>query len=454
MTDNRGSGQQQDDESSAASDATAPEADPAQTIDGSPDPTALTEPLPIETTATEADAATGPALDEPIPLESPSVTAARPRVTCPNCGSDVEQLVFCGVCGQALEDSTGAGSGTAPSTAASRSRYSRFRLPTGRLDIAALRRIADLRIVIAAGGALLVLLALLASEAGLALLIAAAVLPLVTLMTLDRLDVFDREPALMILGVGAAGLVAGVVVALINRVLLDEFWDKNPVKHIGSVGLAGELVGRIKSPPVSIFALAGVVVPALAVALMMAAPIAARRWHTFRNEAMDGITLGAASGGGFALGTAIVTLWPLISGDYLAGSVADWTVATIAIALLRPLILMGIAALVGVAIWRFDLSQQTQDLVLPFAAGLGGAIAYAFFGLIAEQSGASVVLLWNIAVVMALVLAGRVALASAIRFDRRTLASNRVVCPNCRRVTPAGKFCAFCQAPLPATEAS
>lgn len=309
-------------------------------------------------------------------------------------------------------------------------------------------RVRDPRIWFGTIGTLAVLFSLLASEAGLAIILAAAIIPLAIIGTLDRVDVFDREPALILLGIGAAGAGAGVLIGLLNGFLLDEFWEETAVDRIGVVGLAGELSGRSDSPPIAIYALAGIVVPALAVAAMLAAPVASRRWAAFRNEAMDGVTLAAAAGGGFSLGTALVHLWPLISGNPIAGSVADWTVAVLSIALFRPIIVMTVAALVGLAIWQFDLSRDTRDLIVPLAAGLGGAIAYALLGLLAEQSGATIQLIWSLAVATLLLAVGRSSLQSAIAFDRRLLAGNRVVCPNCRRVTPAGKFCAFCQKPL------
>lgn len=307
----------------------------------------------------------------------------------------------------------------------------------------------DPRIQVAAAGAVLVLIALLASEAGAAILLAAIVVPIAVIVSLDRIDVFDREPALIMLGIGTVGAAAGILIGLLNGFFLDEFWDENAVNQIGTVGLAGELVGRAESPPLAIYALAGVVVPGLAVAAMLAAPVAVRRWPAFRNEVMDGVTLGAAAAGGFALGTALVHLWPLISGDRIEGSVADWTAAVLSIVLFRPLILMTIAALVGLAIWHFGLSRNTRDLVVPLAVGLGGAVGFAVIGLLAEQSGSTLQFLFNLALTGVLALAGRYSLRQAIAFDRSQLAGNRVVCPNCRRVTPAGKFCAFCQSPLP-----
>jgi len=331
----------------------------------------------------------------------------------------------------------------------------RFRRPSvpGSLSEAGVlggrRRLPDPRILIAAGGAVLVLIALLASEAGVAILLAAIVLPIALIVTLDRVDVFDREPAVILLGIGTAGAAAGILIGLLNSFFLDEFWDQNAVEHIGALGLAGELVGRVDSPPLAIYALAGVIVPGLSVAAMLAAPVAARRWPAFRNEAMDGVTLGAASAAGFALGTSLVHLWPLITDDQIQGSVADWTVAVLSIVVFRSVILMTIAALVGLAIWQFDLSRDTRDMVVPLAAGLGGAIVFAVVGLLAEQSGSAVQFLFNLALAGLLLGVGRFCLQRAIAFDRNQLVGNRVVCPNCRRITPAGKFCAFCQSPLP-----
>lgn len=387
------------------------------TDDGPPDP------VPSD--------AGGQAFDH-SPPDSGSALAADPEIT----GSGPEE--------------SGSPQGSPPSEPAAKpGRFGRGRMPASRLPGGRLGRVRDPRIWIAVAGAVAVLLALLASEAGLAIMLATAVIPLAIIVTLDRVDVFDREPALILLGIGTAGAAAGVLIGLLNGFLLDEFWEETTVDRIGVIGLAGELAGRGDTPPVAIYALAGIVVPALAVAAMLAAPVAARRWPAFRNEAMDGVTLAAAAAGGFTLGTALVHLWPLISGDTVAGSVADWTVAVLSIVVFRPVIVMAIAALVGLAIWQFDLSRSTRDLVVPLAAGLGGAIAYALLGLLAEQSGAVVQLICSLAVAAILLAAGRNSLQSAIAFDRRLLAGNRVVCPNCRRVTPAGKFCAFCQHPLP-----
>jgi len=409
---------------------TEPPTDPDDPPSPEPDPWDLAAAAPSDPSDPVSDSEPFASPIEPEPVPTPEPTADTPEPP--------------------TDPETPAPDQVAPSA---RSRFRRPTLPgpqgpAGRFG--RLGRGRDPRIGIAAVGALVVLFALLASEAGLAIMLAATVIPLALIVTLDRVDVFDREPPLILLGIGTAGAAAGVLIGLLNGFLLDEFWEENAVDRIGVIGLAGELAGRGDSPPVAIYALAGIVVPALAIAAMLAAPVAARRWPAFRNEAMDGVTLGAAAAGGFTLGTALVHLWPLITGDAVAGSVAGWTVAVLSIVLLRPIIIMTIAAVVGLAIWQFDLSRTTRDLVLPLAAGLGGAMLYALLGLLAEQSGATIQLVWSLAIAATLLALGRTSLRTAIDFDKRLLAGNRVVCPNCRRVTPAGKFCAFCQNPLPA----
>ena len=243
-------------------------------------------------------------------------------------------------------------------------------------------RLPDPRILIAAGGAVLVLIALLASEAGVAILLAAIVLPIALIVTLDRVDVFDRRagahPAWHRHSGGGGRPPHRVAQRLCpGRVLGQDAIDSTSAPW----GWPGSWSGRVVDPsPLAIYALAGVIVPGLSVAAMLAAPVAARRWPAFRNEAMDGVTLGAAAAGGFALGTTLVHLWPLVTGDQIEGSVADWTVAVLSIVVFRSVILMTIAALVGLAIWQFDLSRDTRDMVVPLAAGLGGAVVFAVVG--------------------------------------------------------------------------
>jgi hypothetical protein len=232
-------------------------------------------------------------------------------------------------------------------------------------------------------------------------------------------------------------------------IVTDNLWLDDRGLDIASLGLGARAAEGDGSPPILVLALGGLVLPAAGAALAMAAPLYLRRWSAFRNEVMDGVILGAAAGGGYATGLAIAYLWPLLTGDAIAGDVPEWTVAAIGVILLRPLILVGTTALIGAGIWKYDLTGRGKDLLLPLGAGLGWAVAYAFVSLFAGGWSPIVGLVWSLGVLISVTVIGRSVVNEAVGHDRRWLDAGHVICPRCRSVTPAGKFCSVCRGQLP-----
>ena len=308
--------------------------------------------------------------------------------------------------------------------------------------------VASVRLAVVVIAATLALIALLADEAGLALVVAAVAAPLLLVESLIRRDVFDRLKPAALLAVAATGIVAGAVIGALSVIVTDNLWLDDRRVDVASLGLGARAADGDGSPPILVLALSGLLLPAAGVGLAMAAPLYLRRWAAFRNEVMDGVIFGAAAGGGYATGLAIAYLWPLLGGDAIAGDVPEWTVAAIGVILLRPVILVATAALVGAAIWRYDLTGRGRDLLVPLAAGLAWAIAYAFVSLFAGGWQPTVGLVWSAGVLIAVTTVGRSVVNEAVRHDRRWLTEGHVVCPTCRSVTPAGKFCSACRAPL------
>jgi hypothetical protein len=413
----------------------------------------------------------------------------RPRQTCPHCGEDVEQLTYCGNCGRPLAAATDAAAVAEPVTdpaaepdvadptaeasvptpapeASAPSPTPRVVVepapgesarpaPAGLLGTKGIRlrgrrpTVAGVRLLVVVVAAALAVVALLADEAGLALVVAAVAAPLLLVDALVRRDVFDRMPPLALLGVAAAGVVAGGIVGGIAVVLTDELWLDDHALDVASLGLGARAAEGDGSPPILVLALAGLLLPAAGAALSLAVPLYLRRWPTYRNEVMDGVILGAAAGGGYAIGTAIANLWPILTGDSLGGDVPEWTVATVGVVLLRPMILVATTALIGAGIWKYDLTGRSRDLLVPLAAGLGWTVVYAFVSLFAGAWGPTIGLVWSLGVLVAVAAIARSILNEAIGHDRRWLAAGHVVCPHCRSVTPAGKFCSACRGPLP-----
>jgi RsiW-degrading membrane proteinase PrsW (M82 family) len=311
---------------------------------------------------------------------------------------------------------------------------------------------------IIAGGALLVVLALLANSAGLAIFIAALVVPTAVLIDLGRRDLFEVEPWWAPLGMGAAGAAAGIFVTLSNILLLKQFENEtDPFNQCCGVFL-GRVNLEVRDPGALSMVGVGLILPILAEVLKAAGPLYLRQQPRFSNEVMDGVTLGAAAGGGYAAAAAILYFWPLVNGSpHLGGSASGWTSALIALLIVRPVISCATTGLICAGIWHYAFRPRPDTVLIPIGSALIGAVVLALGSLVLADQPTVVELIWNVAVMFALLAASRYVLTRALDQDRQrigpdqrllTAAGDRIVCPTCDKPTRPGVFCANCGSPL------
>ncbi len=249
---------------------------------------------------------------------------------------------------------------------------------------------------IAGTGLILVLIAMLANSAGLAILIGLFIVPVLILRYLSAIDLFEKEPWWGVAGAAGAGLLGGLIIGGIGHFIVDRWWIEDAPLRVGAAGFAGNAADNAGAAPFSVLFLCGLLLPALAEVVKLATPVFLRQWPQFRNEVMDGITLGAASGGAFAAGTAIVHFWPVITrGDSVGINLSEWTGMLLGLAVVRPLIQMATTALIGAALWQYSLRQSTDGLIMPVAAGAGGAIFYGLSDIIVQPVGTTFELFWS-----------------------------------------------------------
>jgi hypothetical protein len=304
------------------------------------------------------------------------------------------------------------------------------------------------------GGSLLILLALLASNAGAALIIASAIVPVLIVLTLSQHDVFERESALLITATGVIGGLIGIVIGTLGSWLTSSNWFDSGKLNYGAAGFGGRFADIAGTAPFSVWFLNGLILPLIALAGIAAAPIALRRMPQFRNEVMDGVVLVGASAAGFAIGTALVYWSPMLGDRGPQTSVGDWTLTTIGMVLLRPVGITLAGAMLGAGIWRYMISPKLTTIVFPAVGSIGAFLLLTFGSIQLQPAGLWPELIWTLVVVAAACVIYRIVLRSAIASDRSVLGTDqgrkdRVVCPNCREVTPAGAFCANCGQSLP-----
>lgn len=309
-------------------------------------------------------------------------------------------------------------------------------------------------------GAIAIVLALLSNDAGLALIVASALVPVSIALTLNQRDLFEKESPLAVSATGAAGLVFGVIISLVSSWIANSSWFSYGTLNYGAAGFGGRFANLAGSAPFGVWLLGGLLLPLLGLAAIVAVPIAMRRWPQFRNEVMDGVILCGTSAAGFAIGSAIVYWAPMVSGRGPQTGVADWTLTTLGVALLRPIVITLAGAMLGAGIWKYMASARPVALFLPALGSIGGVLLLSLGSLQFGPSGLWPEVIWTALVAIASFMIYRLVLNGAIAADRAVAGEHqaRVVCPNCRRITPAGAFCAHCgsaleQAPAPAARA-
>jgi MFS family permease len=294
------------------------------------------------------------------------------------------------------------------------------------------------------------LISLLADDAGFALMVMSFVLPLLIVESILRRDVFEKEPPLILFGVGGAGLAAGLILSAISSWIVRERWFDSGLLNNGAAGYGGVYADRAGTAGFIVQFFVGLVIPILGLAAIIALPIYLRRYVQFRNEIMDGAILGAVGAAGFAIGASIIFFAPAIGDGLPRMQVSDWTLTSVAIVIVRPIILTLAGAMFGIAIWRYMREGRIGGMVLPVIGGAGIWMLLSLGTIQVEPSGISVEFLWNIVLGLAAYVLYQRSVAGAIAIDRAALgnAGSRMVCPSCRQVTPVGAFCANCGASL------
>ena len=352
-----------------------------------------------------------------------------PLVTCPHCDSIVPSGDFCGHCGAQI--ATGSVRRTNAYTAVPTQRVAHLAILSTLFPHLPRRGAGPFRIALVAGAALVALLAgmhLFAPATGAAVL----VLPVLYLMYLYEVEVYESEPWLVLGATIVAGAVLGLAFANLTGGPLSE------------LALTGDRE--------TAFVLAGVAIPVVAQLLMLAGPLFLYLARDRFWEPLDGLTFGAASALGFTLTSSLTALWPVLVGPLVAdGSPIDWGLRLARAALLVALINACTTAVVAASIWlhRYDRRRTTRPwtssilaaLVVAFAVQVAAGVT----GFFVDDLVFDVVILAVIAAALLLYL--RLVIHDALLVEG---AEHEIgpdgPCPECHRLVPAMAFCPACGA--------
>ncbi|OLC24018.1 MAG: hypothetical protein AUG06_12040 [Actinobacteria bacterium 13_1_20CM_2_65_11] len=291
------------------------------------------------------------------------------------------------------------------------------------------RRGGAFRWALLAGSVAVVILAALHLFAP-ATIAAVFLLPVLYLLYLYEVEVYESEPWLLI----GATMVAGAVLGYAFTTLTGE--------GVSRLAISGDSGANVL--------IAGVIIPIVAQALMLVGPLFLYFVRSRMREPLDGLTFGAASALGFTLAMTLTAIWPLLAGPLVgSGSPLDWALRLLSAGILLMLINAGTTSVVTASIWlrRYDLR--------PSSRGWPASI----FATVAVAVGAQIILGILTVVVPDLVLQvavrGVVAVA-LLMYVRLVIHESLLVegalheigpdaaCPECHRIVPTMLFCPAC----------
>ena len=264
-----------------------------------------------------------------------------------------------------------------------------------------------------------------------AILVAAFLVPVLYLVYLYEAQVYRDEPATVLGFTLGGGLIAGIVITLLVRLLYNPISiNPNPLApvtvNIGALLFLGFLVPIVQEA----------VKPLAAIFLPNRADFP---------ETVDGLVFGIAAGLGFSLAETIVNFSTSL--QYL-GHVqpGNWIYNLTTIAVLQPVMQGSTTGMIVAAVWRQRLGKLGGREV--------GAVVMAVVAHVAFSGGSQIfsesllsplfILIWQAAIVGALLVYIRYLLHHALLQEAAHMGFAETVCPSCHMHIVASGFCPNC----------
>ena len=266
----------------------------------------------------------------------------------------------------------------------------------------------------------------------LALVAAAVLVPLLTVVYLYDVDVYEDEPARVLILTFAWGAAVGVAIGLLMRELTPS----------GSE--------QLLDAPSSHVLLRGVLLPLVALPLALAGPLVLLPYRRF-NDVLDGATFGAAAGAAFAGAQVIAESYSLLeTGLRPVADVSAWVLRLGALGLAWPILWASVAGATAGSLWlRYRAPAGDREalgaLGRPVAAVLLATVLVVAAGLARVELGrlTALVVLLGLAA-LALLWLRHVIHVGLLQESLEQAIGPEITCANCGARTPQHTFCHNC----------
>jgi hypothetical protein len=353
-------------------------------------------------------------------------------VECPYCHHTVPRLPFCVRCGtHLLSEGTSGGRGVHHAAAPHES-FASIRIVSTLFPHLPRADMETFRVALAVGAAVLVVLGL-AGLFGVGLVVAAVLVPLLCVLYVYDVDLYEDEPTRVWLFTALLGAALGVGMGIFIRAV-------GPGISIGPGG-------RFFASRVLFY---GVLVPLVDGVLLLVGPMVLLRYRKF-NDVLDGATFGVTSAVCLMGAQTLVLAVPLVrEGLRPAGATAPWVYRLLELGVAQPLIAAGAGGAAAATMWlRYRAPVADRQRLRSWAHPIAGATVAA-----AALVGAAFIQLYvhGLLALVCLVALAAVAilmLRVIIHFGLLEEASEisigpDVFCANCRQPTPHHTFCGWC----------
>lgn len=361
-------------------------------------------------------------------------TVVHPLITCHSCERQVPDGEFCGACGAHLSDTRPSGVDRRHAFAAHPGeQVLHLSVISTMLPHLPHRQTGPFRVALVGGTILLVALGLL-DLTGPAIAAAALVVPILYLLYLYEVEVYEDEPVVVIGGTFAVGAVLGLPWAVLT----------------GPIIAQAMITGNAQGSAAEDILLAGVVLPILAQLVMLAGALLLFLIRRY-DEALDGFAFGAAGALGFTFMTTLVYLLPeLQQGLFSDIPPLASTLQIIQSGLLIPLIYASTTGLVAGALWlrrgrvRTPVARSwTTSLRASIAVALAVQVSLGLVTLLVSST--TIRVLAYLMAALLLLLWVRIALHHMLLAEAVDVGIGPDgICSHCHRLVPRMAFCPHC----------